>query len=53
MAHAELGAFLQRVADRNPGQPEFLQVVEEMMYCLCPFTGRLLPLPIKACWSTW
>lgn len=40
MAHADLNAFLQRVADRNPGQPEFFQAVEEVMHSIWPFVNR-------------
>ena len=40
MAHVDLNAFLQRVADRNPGQPEFFQAVEEVMHSIWPFLVR-------------
>jgi glutamate dehydrogenase (NADP+) len=40
MAHVDLNAFLQRVADRNPGQPEFFQAVEEVMHSIWPFVDR-------------
>jgi len=40
MAHADLNAFLQRVADRNPGQPEFFQAVKEVMHSIWPFVDR-------------
>jgi len=33
-------AFLAHVADRNPGQPEYLQAVSEVMESLWPFIGR-------------
>jgi len=32
--------FLAHVADRNPGQPEYLQAVGEVMESLWPFIGR-------------
>ncbi len=32
--------FLANVADRNPGQPEYLQAVSEVMESLWPFIGR-------------
>ena len=32
--------FLAHVADRNPGQPEYLQAVSEVMESLWPFIGR-------------
>jgi glutamate dehydrogenase (NADP+) len=35
--YANLGEFLQHVAARNPGQPEFLQAVTEVMESLWPF----------------
>lgn len=34
-----LNNFLGRVAERNPGQPEFLQAVTEVMESLWPFIG--------------
>ncbi len=37
MKYANLDQFLQNVADRNPGQPEFLQAVTEVMESLWPF----------------
>jgi glutamate dehydrogenase (NADP+) len=40
MDHVDLNAFLQRVADRNPGQPEFFQAVEEVMHSIWPFLAR-------------
>jgi glutamate dehydrogenase (NADP+) len=33
-------AFLAHVAERNPGQPEYLQAVSEVMESLWPFIGR-------------
>ncbi|MCZ2105658.1 MAG: NADP-specific glutamate dehydrogenase [Comamonadaceae bacterium] len=36
-AHLSVGQFLERVAQRNPGQPEFLQAVTEVMESLWPF----------------
>jgi glutamate dehydrogenase (NADP+) len=32
--------FLAHVADRNPGQPEYLQAVSEVMESLWPFIGK-------------
>ncbi len=37
MKYASLHAFLEHVALRNPGQPEFLQAVTEVMESLWPF----------------
>ncbi len=37
MKHASVHDFLGYVADRNPGQPEFLQAVTEVMESLWPF----------------
>ena len=37
MKYASAHQFLQHVADRNPGQPEFLQAVTEVMESLWPF----------------
>ena len=37
MKHASLEAFLQYVADRSPGQPEYLQAVTEVFESLWPF----------------
>ena len=37
MKYASVRQFLQHVADRNPGQPEFLQAVTEVMESLWPF----------------
>jgi glutamate dehydrogenase (NADP+) len=37
MKHASAHQFLAYVADRNPGQPEFLQAVTEVMESLWPF----------------
>jgi glutamate dehydrogenase (NADP+) len=35
--YRDQGEFLARVADRNPGQPEFLQAVAEVMESLWPY----------------
>jgi glutamate dehydrogenase (NADP+) len=40
MKHASLEAFLQYVADRNPGQPEYLQAVTEVFESLWPFVQQ-------------
>ncbi|QIL81303.1 NADP-specific glutamate dehydrogenase [Diaphorobacter sp. HDW4A] len=40
MKHASLGQFLEQVAHRNPGQPEFLQAVTEVMESLWPFIEK-------------
>ncbi|NCT83850.1 MAG: NADP-specific glutamate dehydrogenase [Comamonadaceae bacterium] len=37
MKYASLGQFLEQVAQRNPGQPEYLQAVTEVMESLWPF----------------
>jgi glutamate dehydrogenase (NADP+) len=37
MKYASVHDFLAHVADRNPGQPEFLQAVTEVMESLWPF----------------
>ncbi|RZJ07366.1 MAG: NADP-specific glutamate dehydrogenase [Rubrivivax sp.] len=37
MKYATLGLFLDQVAQRNPGQPEYLQAVTEVMESLWPF----------------
>jgi glutamate dehydrogenase (NADP+) len=37
MKHASAGSFLSHIALRNPGQPEFLQAVTEVMESLWPF----------------
>jgi len=36
-AHLSVGQFLERVAQRNSGQPEFMQAVTEVMESLWPF----------------
>ena len=40
MKHATLDSFLAQVAQRNPGQPEFLQAVTEVMESLWPFIEK-------------
>ncbi|MFC0253657.1 NADP-specific glutamate dehydrogenase [Massilia consociata] len=40
MKYASVHQYLQHVADRNPGQPEFLQAVTEVMESLWPFIER-------------
>ena len=40
MKHASVGQFLEQVAQRNPGQPEFLQAVTEVMESLWPFIEK-------------
>lgn len=40
MSHASVGQFLEQVAQRNPGQPEFLQAVTEVMESLWPFIAQ-------------
>jgi glutamate dehydrogenase (NADP+) len=40
MKHASAGSFLTHVAHRNPGQPEFLQAVTEVMESLWPFIAE-------------
>ena len=38
--HASVQHFLRHVSDRNPGQPEFLQAVTEVMESLWPFVEK-------------
>ncbi|MGF6183840.1 glutamate dehydrogenase (NADP+) [Massilia sp. UYP32] len=40
MKYASVHQYLQHVADRNPGQPEFLQAVTEVMESLWPFIEK-------------
>ena len=40
MKYASVGQFLEQVAQRNPGQPEFLQAVTEVMESLWPFIEK-------------
>ena len=40
MKHQSVGQFLEYVAQRNPGQPEFLQAVTEVMESLWPFLEK-------------
>ena len=40
MKYASVGQFLEHVAQRNPGQPEFLQAVTEVMESLWPFIEK-------------
>ena len=40
MKYASVGQFLEQVALRNPGQPEFLQAVTEVMESLWPFIEK-------------
>ncbi len=40
MKHQSVGQFLEYVAQRNPGQPEFLQAVTEVMESLWPFIDK-------------
>ncbi|MET0311903.1 MAG: Glu/Leu/Phe/Val dehydrogenase dimerization domain-containing protein, partial [Burkholderiaceae bacterium] len=40
MKYASAHQFLQHVETRNPGQPEFLQAVTEVMESLWPFIGK-------------
>ncbi|GAA4428990.1 NADP-specific glutamate dehydrogenase [Acidovorax lacteus] len=40
MQHASVHQFLDHVALRNPGQPEFLQAVTEVMESLWPFIAQ-------------
>ena len=35
--HAAIQAFMDRVAKRNPNEPEFLQAVEEVAEAIVPF----------------
>ncbi|MFG6413948.1 NADP-specific glutamate dehydrogenase [Roseateles sp. DC23W] len=37
MKYTSLGQFLEQVAQRNPGQPEYLQAVTEVLESLWPF----------------
>ncbi|BEP92683.1 NADP-specific glutamate dehydrogenase [Acidovorax sp. A79] len=40
MKYESAGSFLSHVAHRNPGQPEFLQAVTEVMESLWPFIAQ-------------
>jgi glutamate dehydrogenase (NADP+) len=40
MKYQNLGEFLEYVKERNPGQPEFHQAVEEVMESLWPFIAQ-------------
>ncbi len=40
MKHQSVGQFLEQVAQRNPGQPEYLQAVTEVMESLWPFIEK-------------
>ncbi|MFT3800355.1 MAG: NADP-specific glutamate dehydrogenase [Burkholderiaceae bacterium] len=40
MKHSSAHQFLQYVADRNPGQPEYLQAVTEVIESLWPFIEK-------------
>jgi len=40
MKHASVGGFLAHVAQRNPGQPEYLQAVTEVMESLWPYIEK-------------
>ncbi|HYD60324.1 MAG TPA: NADP-specific glutamate dehydrogenase [Noviherbaspirillum sp.] len=40
MKYASVHQYLQHVADRNPGQPEFLQAVTEVMESLWPYIEK-------------
>ncbi|WP_341889630.1 NADP-specific glutamate dehydrogenase [Variovorax sp. YR752] len=40
MKHASAGGFLAHVAQRNPGQPEYLQAVTEVMESLWPYIEK-------------
>ena len=40
MKYESVGSFLEQVAQRNPGQPEFLQAVTEVMESLWPFIEK-------------
>ncbi len=40
MKYESVGSFLEQVAQRNPGQPEFLQAVTEVMESLWPFIAK-------------
>lgn len=40
MKYDSVGSFLSQVALRNPGQPEFLQAVTEVMESLWPFIEK-------------
>ena len=40
MKYESVGHFLEQVAQRNPGQPEFLQAVTEVMESLWPFIQK-------------
>ncbi len=40
MQYADCHAFMAHVAQRNPGQPEYIQAVTEVMESLWPFIAE-------------
>ena len=40
MSSPSLEAFLSQIAERNPGQPEYLQAVTEVLTSLWPFLAK-------------
>ncbi|SFC77467.1 glutamate dehydrogenase (NADP+) [Polaromonas sp. OV174] len=40
MKHLTVGSFLSHVAERNPGQPEYIQAVTEVMESLWPYIEK-------------
>jgi glutamate dehydrogenase (NADP+) len=53
MKYASVHDFLTQVADRNPGQPEFLQAVTEVMESLWPFISTHPKYAEQGCWTAW
>lgn len=53
MQHQSLAQFLAYVEQRNPGQPEFLQAVTEVMESLWPFIEKNPATPNTACSNAW
>ena len=51
MKYASSHAFMEHVALRNPGQPEFLQAVTEVMESLGRSSARTPSTPSKAFWT--
>ena len=51
MKYASAHEYVQHVAERNPGQPEYLQAVAEVMESLWPFLEHPRVTPSTACWS--
>ena len=55
MKHSNVHEFLAHVAARNPGQPEYLQAVTEVMESLWPFISAcaVAILFVTSIFSPW